>query len=80
MTLRYVQDDPAMPALEPGHHCYRVERGAAVLGLVASASTSRGTRIWYAFRPIPSRTTPWAVAVIAGTRTAAAERLVGGRP
>lgn len=78
-ALRYVRDD-ALCALEPGHHAYYVKRGEAVMGFVASGSTSRGTRVWWAYRPMPSRREPWGLAVIAPSRDAAARRLVEGRP
>lgn len=79
MTLQLLRDD-TLCALEPGHHAYLVRRGDAVMGFVASGSTSRGTRVWWAYRVGPKRTQPWLLAVIAPSRKAAVERMCGGRP
>ena len=77
--IAYVKDD-TLCALEPGHHAYRIVRGEAVMGFVASGSTSTGTRVWWAYRPGPKRSQPWLLAVIAPSRKAAVERMVEGRP
>lgn len=78
---RFVRNDARAPHLEPGCTAWDILSGESVMGFVVSRLTPPTSgKEWIAYRPHPLRSMPWAPAVVAGSRAAAARVLVAGRP